>query len=33
MMYALIKTENTWGINAATVVANPTEQEPSAPIV
>ncbi len=33
MMYALTKTEDTWGINAATVVANPTEQEPSAPIV
>jgi hypothetical protein len=33
MMYALTKTEETWGINAATVVANPTEQEPSAPIV
>ena len=33
MMYALIKTEETWGINAATVVVNPTEQEPSAPIV
>ena len=33
MMYALIKTEETWGINAATVVVNPTEQEPSAPII
>ncbi len=33
MMYALTKTEQTWAINAATVVANPTEQEPSAPIV
>jgi hypothetical protein len=33
MMYALEKTTGAWGINAATVVANPTEQEPSAPIV
>jgi hypothetical protein len=33
MMYALEKTTDAWGINAATVVANPTEQEPSAPIV
>jgi hypothetical protein len=33
MMYALEKTTDAWGINAATVVANPTEQEPAAPIV
>ena len=33
MMYALAKTDDTWGINAATVVAEPTEQEPTTPIV
>ena len=33
MMYALAKTEETWGINAATVVAEQVEQEPTTPIV
>jgi hypothetical protein len=33
MMYALEKTTDAWGINAATVVADPTEQEPTTPIV
>ena len=33
MMYALEKTTDAWGINAATVVADTTEQEPAAPIV
>ena len=33
MMYALAKTEDTWGINAATVVAEQDEQEPTTPIV
>ena len=33
MMYALAKTEDTWGINAATVVAEQVEQEPTTPIV
>ena len=33
MMYALEKTTDAWGINAATVVAEPTEQEPTTPIV
>jgi hypothetical protein len=33
MMYALAKTDDTWGINAATVVAEQVEQEPTTPIV
>ena len=33
MMYALAKTGDTWGINAATVVAEQVEQEPTTPIV
>ena len=33
MMYALEKTADAWGINAATVVADTTEQEPTTPIV
>jgi hypothetical protein len=33
MMYALEKTTDRWGINAATVVADTTEQEPATPIV
>ena len=33
MMYALAKSEDTWGINAATVVAEQVEQEPTTPIV
>jgi hypothetical protein len=33
MMYALAKSENTWGINAATVVAEPVEEESETPIV
>ena len=33
MMYALAKTEDTWGINAATVVAEQVEEEPTTPIV
>ena len=33
MMYALEKTTDAWGINAATVVADTTEQEPATPIV
>jgi hypothetical protein len=33
MMYALAKSEETWGINAATVVAEQVEQEPTTPIV
>ena len=33
MMYALEKTADAWGINAATVVADTTEQEPATPIV
>jgi hypothetical protein len=33
MMYALEKTADAWGINAATVVPDTTEQEPAAPIV
>ncbi len=33
MMYALAKTEETWGIDAATVVAEQVEQEPTTPIV
>jgi len=33
MMYALEKTTDAWVINAATVVADTTEQEPAAPIV
>ena len=33
MMYALEKTADAWGINAATVVAETTEQEPTTPIV
>ena len=33
MMYALAKTEEIWGINAATVVAEQVEQEPTTPIV
>ena len=33
MMYALAKTEDTWGINAATVVAEQVEEESETPIV
>jgi hypothetical protein len=33
MMYALIKTEETWGINAASVVAEQVEEESETPIV
>ncbi len=33
MMYALAKTDDTWGINAATVVAEQVEEEPTTPIV
>ena len=33
MMYALEKTTDSWGINAATVVAEPNEQETATPIV
>ena len=33
MMYALEKTTDSWGINAATVVAEQGEEEPAAPIV
>ena len=33
MMYALAKTGETWGINAATVVAEQVEEEPTTPIV
>ena len=33
MMYALAKSEDTWGINAATVVAEPVEEESETPIV
>jgi hypothetical protein len=33
MMYALAKSENTWGINAATVVAEQLEEESETPIV
>jgi hypothetical protein len=33
MMYALAKTEDTWGINAATVVAEQLEEESETPIV
>ena len=33
MMYALAKTNDTWGINAATVVAEQVEEEPTTPIV
>jgi hypothetical protein len=33
MMYALAKTEETWGINAATVVADQLEEESETPIV
>ncbi len=33
MMYALAKAEEIWGINAATVVAEQVEQEPTTPIV
>jgi hypothetical protein len=33
MMYALEKTADTWGINAATVVPASNEQEPTTPIV
>jgi hypothetical protein len=32
-MYALAKTDDTWGINAATVVAEQVEEEPTTPIV
>jgi len=33
MMYALAKSEDTWGINAATVVAERVEEESETPIV
>ena len=33
MMYALAKSEDTWGINAATVVAEQLEEESETPIV
>jgi len=33
MMYALAKTKDTWGINAATVVAEQVEEESETPIV
>jgi hypothetical protein len=33
MMYALAKSEDTWGINAATVVAEQVEEESETPIV
>jgi hypothetical protein len=33
MMYALAKSENTWGINAASVVAEQLEEESETPIV
>ena len=33
VMYALAKTDDTWGINAATVVAEQVEEEPTTPSV
>lgn len=33
MMYALEKTTDAWGVNAATVVADPGDSEPVTPIV